>query len=250
MAFLKLEDVQFFYGDRPVLKSVTHTFEANTFTAVLGTNGSGKTTLIRLLNKILHPQSGNLFLQGENIRRLSGRYLATQIAYVQQSHTPAPATTVFDTVLTGRNPHMDWLPSAKDREMVAEILAELHLEHAAMREINTLSGGQQQKVFLARALAQETPIILLDEPTSNLDPRHQVEAFSLLGRLTDNGKTIITAIHDVNLAARYCTHFLMLKNGTVLAAGPVGEINAALLEEVYEVPVHKHRSGERTYFLY
>lgn len=250
MAFLKLKDVQFSYGDRPVLKGVTHGFEANTFTAVLGINGSGKTTLIRLLNKILQPQNGSLFLYEKNIRQLSGRYLATQIAYVQQSQTYAPATTVFDTVLTGRNPHMDWLPSGKDREIVAGILAELHLEHAAMREINTLSGGQRQRVFLARALAQETPVILLDEPTSNLDPRHQVEAFGLLSRLTENGKTIITAIHDVNLAARYCTHFLMLKNGTVLAAGPVGEISAALLEEVYEVPVQKYQSGERTYFLY
>ncbi len=250
MAVLKLENVQFSYVGRPVLTGITHTFEANTFTAVLGTNGSGKTTLIRLLNRILQPQNGHLFLEGKNIRGLRGKYLATQIAYVQQSHTPALAVTVFDTVLAGRNPHMDWLPSGRDREMVAEILAELHLEYAAMREINTLSGGQQQKVFLARALAQETPIIILDEPTSNLDPRHQAETLGLLRLLTENGKTIIMAIHDVNLAARYCTHFLMLKNGTALAAGPVQEINAALLEQVYEVPVQKHQSGERTYFLF
>lgn len=250
MAVLKLEDVHFSYGSRPVLSGITHVFGAHTFTAVLGTNGSGKTTLIRLLNRILQPQNGNVFLGEKNIRGLRGKYLSTQIAYVQQSHTPAMAVTVFDTVLAGRNPHMDWLPSGKDREMVAEILAELHLEYAAMREINTLSGGQQQKVFLARALAQETPVIILDEPTSNLDPRHQAETLGLLRQLTKNSKTIIMSLHDVNLAVHYCTHFLILKDGTTLAAGPVQEITATLLEQVYEVPVQKHEAGERTHFLF
>lgn len=250
MASLKLDHVDFSYGNRSVLSGITHEFEANTFTAILGTNGSGKTTLIRLLNKILQPDSGTLFLQQKDIRHLSGKQLATQIAYVQQSHAPALAVTVFDTVLSGRNPHMDWLPSKRDKEIVANILTELHLEHTAMREINTLSGGQQQKIFIARALAQETPIIILDEPTSNLDPGHQAETLSLLNQLTRQGKTIIMSLHDVNLAARYCTHFLMLKNNTILAAGPVQKMSTDLLQQVYEVDVEKYQLAERTYFLF
>lgn len=250
MAVLTLEHIHFSYGNRPILKDVSHLFASNTFTAILGTNGSGKTTLIRLLNNILRPQDGKVLLQSQNTRNLSGKFLATQIAYVQQSHGPSSALTVFDTVLAGRNPYMNWLPSQEDKDIVADTLAALHMDHVALRDVSTLSGGQQQKVFLARALVQETPVIILDEPTSNLDPLHQAETLSLLHALTLKGKTIVMAIHDVNLATRYCTHFLMLKNAGVLAAGRVDELTADLLQQVYEVPVKSYETEDRRYFLF
>ncbi len=250
MAVLTLENIHFSYGRRPILEDVNHAFASNTFTAVLGTNGSGKTTLIRLLNNILRPLDGKVLLQSQDTRRLSGKYLATQIAYVQQSHTPSSALTVFDTVLAGRNPYMNWLPSQKDKDIVADTLSALHMGHVAMRDLSTLSGGQQQKVFLARALVQETPIIILDEPTANLDPLHQAETLALLNALTLKGKTIVMAIHDVNLATKYCTHFLMLKKSRVLAAGLIAELSADLLQQVYEVPVKSYQAEDRRYFLF
>ncbi len=250
MAVLSVENVHFSYNSRPVLAGASHVFAANSFTAVLGTNGSGKSTLLKLMTRILHPAKGSISLNEEDISHIERKTLSRKIAYVQQSHTPVFATTVFDTVMAGRNPYTGWMPSEKDKNIVWEIMRELNLEELSLRDISQLSGGQKQKVYLARALAQQTPVIILDEPTSNLDPKHQVSTLSLLKDICSTGKTIIMAIHDINQVAHHCSHFVMLKNGQVLSADSMQNLTPGLLEELYEIEVKKITDGEKNHFVF
>ncbi len=249
MAIITLENLQFSYNSQPVLAGLFHRFAENSFTAVLGTNGCGKSTLLKLITGILNPSAGAIFIYDQKVANIERRQLSRVIAYVQQSQTLAFSTTVFDTILAGRNPYMGWKPSQKDKQIVFEILANLKLKDLALKDINQLSGGQRQRVFLARALAQETPIIILDEPTSNLDPRHQAETLSLLKNISLSGKTIIMALHDINLAAKYCTHFIMLKNRNLLSHGFLSAMTTDLLEELYEVEIGKIQIKNRNYFI-
>lgn len=250
MAIIKLEDVHFSYNRQPVLNNVSHLFENNSFTAVLGTNGSGKSTLLKLVTGILRPTSGTVFVHNQKVNSIGNRQRSKLMAYVQQSQESVFTTTVFDTIMAGRNPYMGWMPSREDKNIVSDILVELKLEDFALRDISRLSGGQRQRVFLARALAQQTPVIILDEPTSNLDPKHQAETLSLLKNISLTGKTIIMALHDINLAAKYCTHFIMLKNGTVLSGGLLKNMTPDLLQQLYEVDIQEIQTPGRTYFIF
>ena len=250
MEVLKAENIHFSYTGHPVLTGLNHGFEAGTFTAVLGTNGSGKTTFLKLLTKALKPASGEILLHGEYLRNMASMAIARKIAYVQQVQHQVFAATVFDTVMAGRNPYMGWMPSATDRLITAEILETTGLENFALRNMHTLSGGQRQKVYLARALAQQTDIVLLDEPTANLDPRHQSETLDWLSGLGITGKTIVMALHDINLAVKYCSHFLLLHEGKALASGPIDSLQETMLETVFEIPVKKVTAEGRVYFLY
>ena len=147
--------------------------------SLVGPNGSGKTTLIKCIDRILKPR-GSILLDGLELERMSRQEVARQIGYVPQSSSTPLATTVFDTVLMGRRPHISWRVADSDLDKVAEVLEKLHLEDLAMRDFAQLSGGQKQKVLIARALAQEPAVLLLDEPTSNLDMRHQLEVMEIV----------------------------------------------------------------------
>ncbi|MDZ7636501.1 MAG: ABC transporter ATP-binding protein [Bacteroidales bacterium] len=184
---ITLSGVQFAYNGFPVIKGITHSFEKGSFTALLGPNGSGKSTLIRLINGILKPQAGMVELLGRSAGTISAREMAREMAYVPQMQYNTFPATVFDTVLLGRNPSISWSPGKDDRTITAEILVKLGLDDIALKDINKLSGGQRQQVFIARALAQQPSVILLDEPTANLDLRHQHEILRLLKELAGGG---------------------------------------------------------------
>jgi len=249
MEMISLEKIHFAYNGFPVIRDVTHHFPEGSFTAILGPNGSGKTTLIRLMNGILTPRQGRIRIGGKDISVFNTRALARQMAYVPQMQQYVFPATVFDTVLLGRNPYIRWSPGKNDRQITSAILERLHLQNIALKDINRLSGGQRQRVFIARALAQEPEIILLDEPTANLDLRHQHEVLGLLKELSRSGITIVMAIHDLNLALKYCAAFMILDRGWQVAAGGKEIFSESLLKKVYRVKVKLIREENTTYIL-
>ncbi len=234
---ITLSGVRFAYNGIPVIKGITHSFEKGSFTALLGPNGSGKSTLIRLINGILTPQAGMVEVMGRSAGSISAREMAREMAYVPQMQYNTFPATVFDTVLLGRNPYISWSPGKDDRRITAEILVRLGLDDIALKDLNKLSGGQRQQVFIARALAQQPSVILLDEPTANLDLRHQHEILRLLAELAAGGITVLVAIHDLNLALKYCSEFILLHDGQVRAEGGSDIFSEKLIEEIYGVRI-------------
>lgn len=235
MKMIDIQNISYAYGKTKVLQEFTHVFEQGHFTAIMGVNGSGKSTLIRCINGMNKTTSGQIFIKEKPIDQMSVADIALRIAYVPQVHQNLFPATVFDTVLAGRIPYITWRPKSQDINIVQETLREMNLTEKALRDINQLSGGERQKVFIARALAQKTDIILLDEPTSNLDLKHQMEIMILLRQLSEAGKTIIMAIHDINMALKYCNRFCMMKNGRLIASGLPSVIDPPMIKEVYEV---------------
>jgi iron complex transport system ATP-binding protein len=234
---ITLSGVQFAYNGFPVIKGITHSFEKGSFTALLGPNGSGKSTLLRLINGILTPQTGTVEVMGRSAGSISAREMAREMAYVPQMQYNTFPATVFDTVLLGRNPYISWSPGKDDRMITAEILVRLGLDDIALKDLNKLSGGQRQQVFIARALAQQPAVILLDEPTANLDLRHQHEILRLLAELAAGGITVLVAIHDLNLALKYCSEFIILDDGQVRAEGGSEIFSEKLIEDIYGVRI-------------
>ena len=231
----EVRDLHYSYSRSPVriLDGVSFQLEEGCFMAVLGKNGAGKSTLIRCLDGILKPQEGSVLLDGTDISRLHRREAAKQIAYVPQS-AGEEEFSVFDAVLLGRRPYIRWDASARDREIVMETLQSLELEPLQLRPLRELSGGELQKVIIARALVQEPKVLLLDEPTSNLDPLNQHEVMRLLQQLVKERKiSAISVMHDLNLAARWCDCFLFLKNGKVFSCGGAETLTGVAIEAVY-----------------
>ncbi len=219
MVKITLKGVTFSYGSCKILSDLNVAVDDSEVLSLVGPNGSGKTTLIKCIDRILKPQ-GSILLNGREIESMSQQEIARQLGYVPQSSSTPLATTVFDTVLMGRRPHISWRVSDSDLDKVAEVLELLHLEDLAMRDFGQLSGGQKQKVLIARALAQEPSVLLLDEPTSNLDMKHQLEVMEIIRDLVLEKKiSAVMAIHDLNLAARFTDKLVMLKGGQVYAAG-------------------------------
>jgi len=246
---IQLNEIFFSYNHIPVIRGISHRFDKGSFSAIIGPNGSGKTTLIKLINHILKPKTGEIIIEDTDIRKMTIRDIARIIAYVPQFHNTVFPATVFDTVLLGRNPYIRWIPTAVDKKITSDILEKLHLDDVALKEINHLSGGQRQRVFIARALAQEPSIILLDEPTANLDIRHQHEVLELLENLSRTDITVIMAIHDLNQALKYCPEFIILDNGEIVAKGGREVFDEKLLEKVYKVKVKIFRESDQIFIL-
>jgi len=249
MEMIRISSVKFSYNGQNVIKEVSHIFKKGSFTAIMGPNGSGKTTLIRLMNGILKPQSGLVEVMGRQAASYSARELARQMAYVPQSQYNLFPTTVFDMVLLGRNPYIMWSPGKDDRLITSEILIRLELDDIALNDINKLSGGQRQRVFIARALAQQPAVLLLDEPTANLDLKHQHDILRLLGKLSIEGMTVVVSIHDLNLALKYCSNFIFLDEGKMVAEGDRKIFTEKLIEEVYRVRVRIIRDEGQMFIL-
>lgn len=235
---IKLDNILFGYNGTPVLKHITDSIEKGDLIALVGPNGSGKSTLIKCMNGILTPQAGTVFLNGTSIHSLPAIEIAKKIAYVPQNGYKVLGTKVFDVVLTGRKPFINWKPAKKDYEITAEILKSLNIEHIAMRDLDKLSGGQQQTVSIARALAQQPEILLLDEPVSNLDIKHQIEVMELLQQLSNKGISIIIAIHDINMALRYANKYIMIKEGRIFASGGQETITKENIEHLFDVKIN------------
>ena len=218
-----IEGVEFSYRSVEALKDVTLTINGPILVAIVGPNGSGKSTLLKCISKILEPKKGIILIDSINIANVKLNELAKIVSYVAPSSGKTFPITVFDFILMGRRPYVTWKCSDKDIEKVSKVIKLLNLEDIAMRDFNELSSGQQQKVMIARALAQDTSIILLDEPTANLDIKHQIEVMELIKDLSKE-KTVIMAIHDLTLVSRYADLVVMLKDGRIVAVGTPREV--------------------------
>jgi iron complex transport system ATP-binding protein len=234
---IKIDGLSFSYNGYPVLQDVALELGEGEVLGIIGPNGSGKSTLLKCIDRILQPKGRSIFLDGKEINQFSRVELARLIGYVAQREENRFPVTVFDTILMGRKPFLNWKPSASDLDKVAQIIKMLHLEPIAMREINTISGGERQKVMIARAIAQEPQVLILDEPTSYLDLRHQLEVMNLVEDLAKCGTSSIVAIHDLNLASRYCQKLILLEEGKVFAAGGQEVLDPENIEPVYKVKI-------------
>lgn len=244
---LKTHELTFGYaGARPVFSHISLEVPRGHMVCIAGPNGTGKTTLVKCVAGIFKPQKGHVTIDGVDTRQMPSRQLASWLGYVPQNAANKFPATVFEVVLAGRRPHMGWQPSKNDLQRAAEKLEQLNLGHLAMRDMSSLSGGQAQKVMLARALAQETPYLILDEPTSSLDVRHQLEILETITALArERGLGVLIILHDLNLAARYCDHIVILHQGRVFCSGrPADVITQQTMADVYGVEAEvRHSNG-------
>ncbi|MDZ7859778.1 MAG: ABC transporter ATP-binding protein [Candidatus Krumholzibacteriota bacterium] len=241
-----IDDVSFAYGKIQVLRDITLSFPAGSLVGMIGPNGSGKTTLIRCLCGLSSPARGTITINGIDMSSMKRRELARLMGYVPQVQERSFPQPVFDAVLTGRIPHLEWEPSAHDLHVVNRVLSIMYLNDISHRDINTLSGGQHQRVQIARALAQEPMVLCLDEPTSNLDIKHQLGLMNLVLRLTHQRNTLtLMAIHDLNLASQYCDRLVLLKDGQVFASGTTQQVlTRKNITRAFGISVAIHKHGD------
>jgi iron complex transport system ATP-binding protein len=230
------------YGKDPVLRDVSVSVGVGEFVAIIGPNGSGKTTLLRAISKVVMPTKGTISLDGQDIRRLSFRGLAKSIAVVTNLRDAYLNMCVEDFVLLGRIPHRKGIMLTEnnaDREGVRKALVLTDTLGLKRRRVDNLSSGEKQMVFIARALAQEPRLLLLDEPTSHLDITHQVRVLDLIRRLNrEQALTVVAVLHDLNLAGEYCNRLLLLKQGAMVKDGTPEEVlTYEIIEDVYGTPV-------------
>jgi iron complex transport system ATP-binding protein len=237
---IEIADLGAGYDDQPVLRSLSLTVRRGEFTGVLGPNGSGKTTLIRALSGVLPPRSGSIRIAGRDIRTLSAKARALDCATVAQNNPGLSGVRALSLVLMGRYPHVSFLGgySPADFARAREAMAETSCLHLQDRTSDALSGGEFQRVVTAKALAQDTQLLLLDEAASNLDVARTMDLYELLRARNTAGLTVLTVAHDLNLAALYCQRLVFLKNGSVAADGPTRDIfTAQTLSDIYETPL-------------
>ncbi|MFD3156986.1 ABC transporter ATP-binding protein [Haloimpatiens sp. FM7330] len=234
---MSVKGLDFKYPSHQILNNINFSIEKGECLVILGTNGTGKSTLLKCLNRILQPQKGTVFVEKDEVYKLSRIKLAQKIGYVAQS-SQFSRTTVFDTVLLGRKPYIKWDVTKKDLNIVNMAMKMLGLEKYSLRYTDELSGGEFQKVLIARALAQEPKVLMLDEPTSNLDLKNQLEVIKTIKKVVKTKQiSAIVTMHDLNLAIRFADKFILLKNGEVFAAGGNEVITPKNIESVYSVPV-------------
>ncbi|WP_313279695.1 ABC transporter ATP-binding protein [Timonella senegalensis] len=232
------EGVSWGVGKVQILRELSHRVAPAQVTTLLGPNGSGKSSLLRILAGVQEPDSGSVEVFGSNWLRTGATSRARTLAFVQQSVTADRALSVLDVVLLGRMPHRSIFSSPTGADAVAarEALAQVSMIEFADREFGTLSGGERQRVLLAKALAQDTEVLVVDEPTNHLDISAQLSILALLRDLADHGKSIITALHDLNLAAAYSDELVVMQSGRFVASGsPTRVLTEPLIKEVYGV---------------
>jgi iron complex transport system ATP-binding protein len=242
---LDVTGLTFSYNSHPVLDGIDFSVAPGEILAVLGPNGVGKTTLLKCINSIHRPGGGAVRVDAKDVLALSPMEIARAVGYVAQ-RTATPHVTAFDAVLMGRRPHVRWKVSRQDLVVVDAALKQLGLEELSMRPIDQMSGGELQKVAIARALVQEPRLMLLDEPTSSLDLKNQVEILALLRRVVDgHGIAAVMTMHDLNTAFRYADQCIFLKGGAIFFAGPPLDVDAGIIEAVYGLPVDVYRHDGR-----
>lgn len=233
---INVRDISFSYDDKLILDNISFDIEQNHCIAVLGNNGAGKSTLIKCLNRINKPQSGYVLMGEDNLFDLHRNELAKRVGYVAQKNELS-SMTVFDSILLGRKPYIKWEAQESDFEIVESVIKTLNLTDFKMRFIDELSGGEFQKVMLARALAQQPKLLLLDEPTSNLDPKNQYEALKLVKTISkEQNIAVAIVIHDLNLALRYCDRFLFLRDSKIYSYGDIESMTTECIKNVYGMP--------------
>ncbi|MEE1943223.1 ABC transporter ATP-binding protein [Streptomyces sp. TRM 70361] len=231
------EDVTLAYDQRVIAERLSVRIPDRSFTVVVGPNACGKSTLLRALARMLKPAAGAVLLDGRSIGTLPAKQAARTLGLLPQSSIAPDGITVAELVARGRYPHQGLLRqwSEKDERIVAESMAATGVDTLAERYVDELSGGQRQRVWIAMAIAQQTPLLLLDEPTTYLDIQHQIDVLDLCARLhEEEGRTLVAVLHDLNHAARYATHLIAMRDGEVVAEGPPGEVvTAGLVERVF-----------------
>ncbi|MBI2568376.1 MAG: ABC transporter ATP-binding protein [Candidatus Schekmanbacteria bacterium] len=239
-ALLEVDGVSFSYGTATTLRNISFAVGSNDLLALIGPNGSGKSTLLRIAAGLMRPDSGVVRLAGASLASLSRRAIARRIAFVPQETTVAFPFGVGEIVMMGRYPHLSafGFEGERDAQVAREAMAATETLHLADRSFAELSGGEKQRVLIAAALAQEPEILVLDEPTSSLDLHHQVGIFRTLLRANERGLTIIAALHDLNLAAGYCSRLMLLDSGAIAAIGaPRDVLTETRLAAVYRTAV-------------
>lgn len=243
---LTAADINFSYNGRPVLREINFSLAGGEIMCVLGVNGAGKSTLLKCLNRILRPRRGTVLVDGEDLLQMTQRRVARRMGYVPQRH-PETRLSVFEAVLMGRKPYIRWSLASEDYILVEEIINRTGIAHLSMRPVNALSGGELQKVIIARALAQSPEILLLDEPTSNLDLKNQLEVMGLIRHIVNTqGLSAVVAIHDLNIALRFGHRFLFLKEQKIHAVANRKELDAKMIRQVYGVDVRLVQFEGRT----
>jgi len=232
-----MQDVTLGYGRKLVVENITLKAEPSDIVGLVGPNGCGKSTIIKALSRVISPFSGKILLNGQNISRIPRRELACLLGVVPQVPLLPSNFTAFEIVLMGRNPHLGLFQyeGPKDLTIAWEAMEKTLTQHLAQRKISELSGGEIQCVVIARVFAQETEVILLDEPTANLDIGRQIEILDLIkGLCRKDGLTVLVSLHDLNLAAQYCDRLVLIDKGRIHAEGTPGEvINADNIRQVY-----------------
>lgn len=233
---LRVSNLSYKYKSGPqILKNVSFELEGGVCMGVLGNNGAGKSTMLKCLNRILHAKSGEVWLDDKMLLNLPQREIAKKVAFVSQS-VPSTQMTVHDMVMLGRRPYMSWGFSEQDHKIAHECMEKLCIEHLRGRYLNELSGGERQKVMLARALAQQPKLLLLDEPTSSLDIKNQYQVLEIVRDFCDNlGIAAMAVLHDINLALRFCDKLLLLKDGKATGYGGRDILDRETLKDVYDV---------------
>ncbi|TSD65618.1 ABC transporter ATP-binding protein [Aeromicrobium piscarium] len=229
------------YTSRTVLRDVDLTIDSGKITTIIGPNGCGKSTLLRTMGRLLRPTTGDVTLFGDAVGSLRTRQIAQRLAILPQSPVAPEGLTVADLAARGRQPHQPWYRqwSAADEAIAAEAMEATGVLDLADRPLDELSGGQRQRAWIAMTLAQETPLLLLDEPTTHLDLAHAVDVLDLVVRLRERGKTIVLVLHDLGLAARYSDHIVVMKEGTIVTEGdPLSLLRPELLREVFGLQAH------------
>ncbi|UEL32930.1 ABC transporter ATP-binding protein [Rhodococcus sp. C1] len=235
---LRAEKIELRYADRTIVDELSLEIPDGGFTVVVGPNGCGKSTLLRALGRMLAPRSGRVVLDGNDIRSYRTKEVARRIALLPQSPLSPGAISVADLVSRGRYPYQSMLRqwSPEDEHVVSEALNEVGMRYAADQLVDELSGGQRQRVWIAMTLAQCTPVLLLDEPTTFLDIAHQIEVLDLCSQLHQSGRTLVAVLHDLNLAARYATHVVAMRSGKIVMQGSASDVfTPELLREVFDL---------------
>lgn len=234
---LSAENVTLAYDQRVIAEQLSVEIPDSSFTVIVGPNACGKSTLLRALSRMLRPSQGRVLLDGQVIQSMPAKKVARTLGLLPQSSVAPDGITVADLVGRGRYPHQGILRqwSAEDERVVRESMARTGVAELADRYVDELSGGQRQRVWIAMALAQQTPLLLLDEPTTYLDIQHQIDVLDLCAELHETqGRTLVAVLHDLNHAARYATHLIALRGGKVIAEGAPNDIvTAELVEEVF-----------------
>ena len=243
---LKAEGLRFRYrGCEPILRGVDFSLDNGRFLAILGNNGAGKSTMLKCFDRILTPESGSVLLDGDDLTKLPHMEVARRAAFVSQT-APETRMTVHDVVMLGRRPYMRWDFSEEDHRIVHAAMDRLGVGELRGRFLDQLSGGERQKVMLARALAQQPKLLLLDEPTSSLDLQNQYQVLELVRSVcAQDGITAVMVIHDLNLALRFCDTFLLLKDGVVFRFGGDEVLSRESIRAVYGVDAQVVQVGKQ-----
>ncbi len=220
-----------------VIDDISFTLQEGKINVLLGPNGIGKTTILKCLNGIIKAKEGEILIDEKNINQYSSKELAKIIAYVEQSPR-VDNLNVYETIMLGRTPYISFAPSKEDNKIVSDLIKKVHLEDLLHRDINTLSGGEKQKVMLALSLATNSKILLLDEPTANLDIKNALMVMDLIKELTiKDNITVLISMHDISLAYQYGDYFLCMKDQKIKYALNKKDLNSGVLQDIYDVNI-------------